>query len=85
MVAVLGALYSTLLHQEISDYLPYLAVGLVVWAYLASVANEGCMAFIGAGYLIKQHTTAIQLRQALREAVARFRSNPKDGRCGHPA
>ncbi|MFM0725252.1 ABC transporter permease [Paraburkholderia strydomiana] len=54
MVVVLGALYSTLLHQEISDYLPYLAVGLVVWAYLASVANEGCMAFIGAAYLIKQ-------------------------------
>ncbi|MFL9985134.1 ABC transporter permease [Paraburkholderia sediminicola] len=54
MVVVLGALYSTLLHQEISKYLPYLAVGLVVWAYLAAVANEGCIAFIGAGYLIKQ-------------------------------
>ncbi|KVG31613.1 ABC transporter permease [Burkholderia diffusa] len=54
MVGVLGALYSTLLHQEIADYLPYLAVGLVVWAYLAAVANEGCLAFIGAAYLIKQ-------------------------------
>jgi len=54
MVGVLGALYSTLLHQKITDYLPYLAVGLVVWAYLAAVANEGCVAFIGAAYLIKQ-------------------------------
>jgi ABC-type polysaccharide/polyol phosphate export permease len=54
MVAVLGALYSQLLHQEISNYLPYLSIGLVVWAYIASVANEGCTAFISAAYLIKQ-------------------------------
>ncbi|WP_126285292.1 MULTISPECIES: ABC transporter permease [Burkholderia cepacia complex] len=54
MVVVLGALYSTLLHQEIRDYLPYLSVGLVVWAYLSSVANEGCNSFIGSAYLIKQ-------------------------------
>jgi lipopolysaccharide transport system permease protein len=54
MVAVLGGLYSTLLHQNIRDYLPYLACGLVVWGYIAAVVNEGCTAFIGAGYLIKQ-------------------------------
>ncbi|MGI4860810.1 MAG: ABC transporter permease [Janthinobacterium lividum] len=54
MVVVLGALYSALLHQEIRDYLPYLAVGLVIWQYIAAVANEGCVAFIGAGNLIKQ-------------------------------
>ncbi|WP_321919193.1 ABC transporter permease [Paraburkholderia tropica] len=54
MVVVLGALYSTLLHQEISNYLPYLAVGLVVWQYLGSMANEGCTSFIGSAYLIKQ-------------------------------
>lgn len=54
MVIVLGALYSTLLNQEITDYLPYLAVGLVLWQYLASSVNEGCSAFIGSAYLIKQ-------------------------------
>lgn len=54
MVVVLGLLYSTLLNQEISNYLPYLAVGLVVWQYLASAVNEGCSAFIGSAYLIKQ-------------------------------
>jgi ABC-2 type transport system permease protein len=54
MVVVLGLLYSQLLNQEISTYLPYLAVGLVVWQYLASAVNEGCAAFIGSAYLIKQ-------------------------------
>lgn len=54
MVLVLGALYSTLLNQEIHNYLPYLAVGLVVWQYLAASVTEGCTAFIGSTYLIKQ-------------------------------
>jgi ABC-2 type transport system permease protein len=54
MVVVLGLLYSQLLRQEISTYLPYLAVGLVVWQYLASAVNEGCSSFIGSAYLIKQ-------------------------------
>lgn len=54
MVVVLGLLYSQLLHQEISSYLPYLAVGLVVWQYLASAVTEGCTSFIGSAYLIKQ-------------------------------
>ena len=54
MAIVLGALYSTLLNQEITNYLPYLTVGLVVWGYLQSVVNEGCTAFIGSAYLIKQ-------------------------------
>lgn len=54
MVVVLGALYSALLHQDIHEYLPYLAIGLVVWGFLSTVANEGCNAFIGSAYLIKQ-------------------------------
>jgi len=54
MVGVLGILYSTLLNQEITEYLPYLGIGLVVWQYLSACVNEGSTAFIGAGYLIKQ-------------------------------
>ncbi|HEX7936732.1 MAG TPA: ABC transporter permease [Paraburkholderia sp.] len=54
MVVVLGALYSELLKQDIHEYLPYLAIGLVVWGFLSTVANEGCSAFIGSAYLIKQ-------------------------------
>ncbi|WP_083518432.1 ABC transporter permease [Dechloromonas denitrificans] len=54
MVAVLGILYSTLLGQEITTYLPYLGIGLVVWQYLSACVNEGSTAFIGSAYLIKQ-------------------------------
>jgi ABC-type polysaccharide/polyol phosphate export permease len=54
MVAVLGVLYSTILGQEITSYLPYLGVGIVVWQYLSTCIMEGSSAFIGADYLIKQ-------------------------------
>jgi lipopolysaccharide transport system permease protein len=54
LVAVLGALYSTLLQQEVSEYIPYLAIGLVVWQFIGASLNEGCDTFIGSAYLIKE-------------------------------
>lgn len=54
MVGVLGFLYSELLQQDISDYLPYLGVGLVVWQFISTAANEGCMTMISAASTIKQ-------------------------------
>lgn len=54
MVGVLGFLYSQLLGQEISDYLPYLGIGLVIWQFISTAANEGCMSMIGSGHIIKQ-------------------------------
>lgn len=54
MVLVLGLLYSVLLKQEISNYLPYLAVGLIVWQYMATTMIESCDSFINSAYLIKQ-------------------------------
>ncbi len=54
MVVVLGLLYSVLLKQEISNYLPYLAVGLIVWQYMATTMIESCDSFINSAYLIKQ-------------------------------
>jgi len=54
MVGVLGALYSTLLKQDIKQYLPFLAIGLVVWQFISATATEACTVFISSGYLIKQ-------------------------------
>ncbi len=54
MAGVLGTLYSFILNQEISQYLPYLAAGLVVWQFISSSVLEGCTVFIAYGTLIKQ-------------------------------
>lgn len=66
MVGVLGVLYSTLLGQDIHNYLPYLGGGLVVWQYISVCVLEGANSFIGAGYLIKQ------IRMPLTVHVARI-------------
>jgi ABC-type polysaccharide/polyol phosphate export permease len=54
MVGVLGILYSTLLKQNIKDYLPYLGLGLVIWQYIGACINESSNAFIVYGHIIKQ-------------------------------
>lgn len=54
LVAVIGFLYSALLQQDISTYVPHLAVGIVIWQFMAGVVNEGCVAFTTVDYLIKQ-------------------------------
>lgn len=79
MVGVLGFLYSQLLGQEISDYLPYIGVGLVIWQFISTAANEGCNAMIGAGHLIKQirmPLTAHVLRMVWRNFVILLHSLP---------
>lgn len=54
MVGALGFLYSQLLGQQIKEYLPYLGLGLVVWQFISTAANEGCMSLIGSAHIIKQ-------------------------------
>lgn len=54
MIGVLGFLYSELLKQEISQYLPFLGVGLVLWQYLSTSITEGSNAFISGSFLMKQ-------------------------------
>jgi ABC-type polysaccharide/polyol phosphate export permease len=54
MVAASGFIYSRLLGSELRDYLPSLAVGLIVWQLMSGLINEGCGAFLAAEGIIKQ-------------------------------
>jgi ABC-type polysaccharide/polyol phosphate export permease len=54
MIGGIGLLYSQLLHQETATYIPFLAVGLLVWFLVAALVNDACVAFIGAEQFIKQ-------------------------------
>jgi ABC-type polysaccharide/polyol phosphate export permease len=53
-VGGLGITYGALFGQNLSDYLPYLCVGIVVWSMLSNFILEGCQTFIGAESVIKQ-------------------------------
>lgn len=48
MVGAMGVLYSVLFRLDLKDYIPFLALSLVLWAYLGNVVGEGCTAFTQA-------------------------------------
>jgi homopolymeric O-antigen transport system permease protein len=45
MVAALGVLYSTLFRTDLRDYLPFLALSLVLWNYVQTLVSEACACF----------------------------------------
>ena len=50
----MGSLYGVLLGQPRSHYIHYLAVGLVVWIFIAGLITDGCQTFIAAEGFIRQ-------------------------------
>ncbi|MBV9750702.1 MAG: ABC transporter permease [Acetobacteraceae bacterium] len=53
MVAALGILYSKLFRMELHDYLPYLALSLVLWGFLSTLVSDACGCFTGAEGMIR--------------------------------
>ena len=49
----MGLLYAALFGQPIAFFLPYLAVGLIIWQFMAGCINEGAEVFIRNEGLIK--------------------------------
>lgn len=45
MVGSLGVLYSTLFKTVLREYLPFLALSLVLWNFLQTLVSEACLAF----------------------------------------
>jgi lipopolysaccharide transport system permease protein len=53
MVGALGVLYSTLFHMNLHEYLPFLALSLVLWNFLATLVGDACGCFTGAESMIR--------------------------------
>jgi lipopolysaccharide transport system permease protein len=54
MIASIGLLFGRLFGQPLDEFLPYLAVGQIVWGFLASCVNEGCIAYSSASGIVLQ-------------------------------
>jgi ABC-2 type transport system permease protein/lipopolysaccharide transport system permease protein len=54
MIAAMGFIYARLFKMDLSSYLPYLTIGLVVWQFISTVVNEGCNTFLNAQTIIQQ-------------------------------
>lgn len=52
-VACLGLIYGTLFRLDLEGYLPFLAIGVATWAFVAAILNEGCTCFMELEALIK--------------------------------
>ena len=54
MIATLGIVFGTLFRQPMAEFLPYLAIGLIVWGFLSTLIIEGCTSFISVSDTILQ-------------------------------
>ncbi len=54
MVGALGFLYAELFRQPIIDYLPFVAVGMIVWLYFSGMMTDACLVFAQSERMIKQ-------------------------------
>jgi lipopolysaccharide transport system permease protein len=53
MIAAMGVLYTTLFKTDITSYLPFLTLSLVLWGFLSSMVNEGTSCLTQAEYMIR--------------------------------
>lgn len=53
-IAALSIVYSTLFHMELAEYVPFVALGVLCWAFISAVTVEGVATFIDSEIYIRQ-------------------------------
>lgn len=53
-VLTISVVFGIIFKVELSSYLPFVAAGMVIWGFIASMVNEGTQTFIIAEAMIKQ-------------------------------
>jgi lipopolysaccharide transport system permease protein len=54
MIGTMGVLWSYLFKSDVKSYLPFFAIGNIVWTFYSSQINEACMGFTQFETTIKQ-------------------------------
>lgn len=54
MIGTMGIIWSFLFKMDIKAYLPFFAVGSMVWTFYSTQINEACMGFVMFEHTIKQ-------------------------------
>jgi len=82
MLVALGFLYARLFRMEVGDYLPWLAVSLIVWNMISQVVAEATTSLTAAEAVIRQMPlpyTVHALRVVFRNAVVAAHNLPLVG------
>lgn len=53
-IIALAVVYTRIFKAPINEYMPFLAVGFIMWSFISTLVMESCGVFIGAEGLIKQ-------------------------------
>lgn len=54
MIGMIGIVFGQVLNTPVKEYLPFLATGLILWAFFSTCIMEGSSAFIDAQGMIRQ-------------------------------
>lgn len=54
MIASIGFVFGQIFNAPMGEFLPFLAVGLILWGFILTVITDGCTGFISAEQIIKQ-------------------------------
>ncbi len=54
MISSIGIVFGQIFNTSIDEFLPFLATGIILWAFITGMINEGCTAFIDSEEMIKQ-------------------------------
>jgi lipopolysaccharide transport system permease protein len=79
MLGALGILYAKLFRMEVGDYLPWLAVSLIVWNMISQLVTDATTSLTGAEAVIRQMPlpyTVHALRVVFRNAVVAAHNLP---------
>jgi ABC-type polysaccharide/polyol phosphate export permease len=61
LIIVLGLIYSRVFKIQIDVYIPYLAVGFIIWGYIATTLVESCLALQEGERIIKQISVPVSV------------------------
>ncbi|ARP88271.1 ABC transporter permease [Bordetella genomosp. 9] len=54
VIATIGIVFGQIFSSPMEQFLPFLAIGLILWGFISAVITEGCSGFISAEAIIKQ-------------------------------
>lgn len=52
----IGTVFGALLGSPMEEFLPFLAIGMILWGFILSTISEGCAGFISVEGIIKQQS-----------------------------
>ena len=54
MISTIGLVFGQLFDAPMKQYLPFFAIGMILWSFYSTTLNEGCIGFVCSEAIIKQ-------------------------------